>query len=153
MKHVSRPKESNSCNALVLAALVCIVSPCTAAIYIQASHDCVLAKGDPLFITGDGYHNGSAVIWGIGHSFFIHEIVDADSDGTLTWTWDEKVTEKFHSGPSQSSSKIPGKIGSSQSSRTILRGNLFSLLRTMYQSSPLMPPPWIYPLPWIWRTS
>ncbi|HQJ39118.1 MAG TPA: hypothetical protein PK477_03535 [Methanoregulaceae archaeon] len=84
---------------LVLAALVCIVSPCTAAIYIQASHDCVLAKGDPLFITGDGYHNGSAVIWGIGHSFFIHEIVDADSDGTLTWTWDEKVTEKFHSGP------------------------------------------------------
>lgn len=94
---------------LALAGLLCVVSPCTAAIHIQASHDCVLAKGDPLVITGDGYHNGSAVIWGIGHSFFAHEIIDADPDGTITWTWDGKVTEKFHSGPLTIIVQDPGR--------------------------------------------
>ena len=84
---------------VILAALVSIVSPCTAAINIQASHDCILAKGDRLIITGDGYHNGSAVIWGRGPSFFTHEIVEADSDGILTWTLNEKITEKLRSGP------------------------------------------------------
>jgi hypothetical protein len=84
---------------MALAAMLCIIGPCTAGINIRASHGCVLAKGDPLTLTGDGYHNGSAAIWGTGHSFFTHEIIPADSDGVITWTWNEKVTEKFHSGP------------------------------------------------------
>jgi len=94
---------------LAFVALICVISPCTAGVHIQASHESILAKGDPLIITGDGYHNGSAIIWGIGHSFFEHEIVDADSDGTITWTWDEKVTEKFHSGPFTIIIQDPGR--------------------------------------------
>lgn len=92
-------KKAISVLIIALAAVICVIGPCTAGIDIRASHGSVLAKGDPLTITGDGYHNGSAVLWGLGHSFFTHEIIPADAEGKITWTWGEEVTEKFHSGP------------------------------------------------------
>lgn len=94
---------------LTFAVLISVVSPCTAGINIQASHDIVLAKGDPLIIIGDGYHNGSATLWGIGYSFLAGRVVNSSRDGTITCAWDSGTTQGFHSGPFMIVVQDPGQ--------------------------------------------
>jgi len=69
----------------------------------------VLAKGDPLTITGDGYHNGSATLWGIGYSFLDRKVVNASPTGTILWTLDPETTQTFHSGPFMIIVQDPGQ--------------------------------------------
>ena len=81
---------------ILAAALIAVITPCAAGIHIQASHDIVLAKGDPLTITGDGYHNGSATLWRIGYSFLDSKVVNASPTGTIFWTLDPETTQTFN---------------------------------------------------------
>ena len=69
----------------------------------------MLAKGDPLTITGVGYHNGSATLWGIGYSFLNSTVVNASPTGTITWTFNAGTTQTFHSGPLMIVVQDPGQ--------------------------------------------
>lgn len=94
---------------LALAALISVTTPGVAGIHIQASHDIVLAKGDPLTITGDGYHNGSATLWVIGHSLLDSKVANASPTGTIMWALDSETTQTFHSGPLMIIVQDPGQ--------------------------------------------
>ncbi len=102
-------KTAIQASIIALAALISVITPCAAGINIQASHDIVLAKGDPLTITGDGYHNGSATLWGTGYSFLDSKVVNASPDGTILWTLDPETTQAFHSGPFMIIVQDPGQ--------------------------------------------
>ena len=94
---------------ILAAALISVITPCAAGIHVQASHDIVLAKGDPLTITGAGYHNGSATLWGTGYSFLDSKVVNASPTGTIVWTLDPETTQTFHSGPFMIIVEDPGQ--------------------------------------------
>jgi len=85
---------------ILAAALISVITPCAAGIHVQASHDIVLAKGDPLTITGAGYHNGSATLWGTGYSFLDSKVVNASPTGTIVWTLDPETPKHFIAAPS-----------------------------------------------------
>jgi len=107
---------------LALAALILVITPCAAGIHIQASHGIVLAKGDPLIITGDGYHNGSAILWGTGYSFLDSKVVNASPTGTILWTLDSETTQTFHSGPFMIIVEDPGQDRNYSTSANVSAG-------------------------------
>lgn len=82
---------------LIISGIIGLITPCAADLHIQASSNDVLAKGDPITITGDGYGNGSVMVWRIGPSFFDAIVVETNPDGHFTYKAED--TEKYRSGP------------------------------------------------------
>jgi hypothetical protein len=101
--------KSLSVILLAIVGLTLIISPCTAGLHVQTSTNIALAKGDPLTITGTGFVNGSAVIWGIGPSFFTYQVVPAAPDGNVEWTLGREVTRTLRSGPLMIFVQDPGQ--------------------------------------------
>lgn len=84
---------------LVMAGLFFIVSPVFGDSQVTASTNLVLAKGDPVIISGNGYTNGSVSLWGIGPAFFTHLIIETTPKGTINVTFERESTRDFRSGP------------------------------------------------------
>jgi hypothetical protein len=84
---------------LIMAGIVLIPGPVFADSQFTASTNLVLAKGDPLVISGGGYTNGSVALWGIGPSFFTHAILETTPNGTFNTSFEREITRGFRSGP------------------------------------------------------
>lgn len=94
---------------LIISGIFGLITPCAADLHTQAGSNDILAKGDPITITGDGYCNGSVMVWGIGPSFFDTVVIGTNPNGNFTYRAED--TEKFRSGPFIVIVQDPGSDG------------------------------------------
>jgi hypothetical protein len=86
-------------NTVILLALIVFLSlPASAALTVVTSGPQTVAKADTITLTGTGAQNGSVTLWIVGRNYFDTKTATPDKKGNYTFVIKPEESNKFSSG-------------------------------------------------------
>ena len=90
--------RSGSTTVILLALMVFLILPASAALTVVTSGPQTIARADTVTLTGTGAQNGSVILWVIGRNYFETKTATPDKKGNFTFLIKPQETTLFSSG-------------------------------------------------------
>ena len=83
---------------ILLALMVCLILPSSAALTVVTSGPQTIARADTVTLTGTGAQNGSMILWILGRNYFDTKTATPDKKGNFTFLIKPQESTLFSSG-------------------------------------------------------
>lgn len=90
--------KSGSTTVILLALMIFLSLPASAALTVVTSGPQTIARADTVTLTGTGAQNGSVILWVIGRNYFETKTATPDKKGNFTFLIKPQETTLFSSG-------------------------------------------------------